>query len=180
MIQIASIGSEIRTPIPTVQNRAYATSRLAEEIERAKGQANYEFAILLVQFEGLTDITGRLGHAPTDDVWQLAVNVLVQDLRAQDLCSRLGGDEFLLVLPSASPAEARALVERLHARWHPATGSREAGVTLNAGCASYPGHGTTVEALFAAADESMYANSLEQDLLRSSPGLSSPGLQQVA
>jgi diguanylate cyclase (GGDEF)-like protein len=176
MTQLASIGSDIRTPVPTVQNRAYATSRLMEELEHAKGQPNYEFAILLVQFEGLTDITGRLGHAPTDDVWQRAVGVLVQDLRPTDLCCRLGGDEFLLILPSASPAEASALIERLHGRWHPADGTREAGVALHAGSASYPGHGTTVEALFSAADESLYANSLKQDSLRSA----ATSLQQVA
>lgn len=175
MTQFASIGSDVRTPVPTVQNRAYATSRLMEELERAKSQPNYEFAILLVQFEGLSDITGRLGHAPTDDVWQHAIGVLVQDLRPQDLCCRLGGDEFLLILPSASPAEASALVERLHSRWQPANGTREAAITLNAGCASYPGQGTTVEALFSAADEALYANSLQHDILRSAPSL-----QQVA
>jgi diguanylate cyclase (GGDEF)-like protein len=175
MTNLASIGSDARTPVPTLQNRAYATARLKEELERASGQVNYEFSILLVQFEGLTDITGRLGHAPTDDVWQLAIGVLTQDLRKQDLCCRLGSDDFLLILPSASLAEARALVQRLHDRWQPKAGTREAGIVLNAGCASYPGHGTTVEALFAAADESLYENSLEQDLLRSSSGL-----QQVA
>lgn len=175
MTTFASISSDVHTPVPTVQNRTYATARLAEELERAKTSAHYEFAILLVQFEGLSEITGRLGHAPTDDVWQLAVNVLVQDLRPQDLCCRLGGDEFLLVLPSASPAEASVLVERLHQRWQPKNGTREAGIALYAGSASYPGHGTTVEALFAAADESLYANSLKQDIVPSAPSL-----QQVA
>jgi len=175
MTTFASIGSDIRTPVPTVQNRTYATTRLAEELERAKTNAHYEFAVLLVQFEGLGDITGRLGHAPTDDVWQLAVDTLVRDLRSQDLCCRLGGDEFLLVLPSASPAEAGVLVERLHQRWQPKLGTREAGIALHVGAASYPGHGTTVEALLAAADQFLYVNSLEQDILRSAPAL-----QQVA
>jgi diguanylate cyclase len=175
MTTFASIGSDVHTPVPTVQNRTYATARLREELERAKTNVHYEFAIMLVQFEGLGDITGRLGHAPTDDVWQLAVTTLVQDLRPQDLCCRLGGDEFLLVLPSASPAEANVLVERLHQRWQPKHGTREGSIALHAGAACYPGHGKTVEALFAAADQFLYANSVAQDTLRSAPGL-----QQVA
>jgi diguanylate cyclase (GGDEF)-like protein len=172
---LASIGSDVRTPVPTLQNRAYATARLAEEIERAQYETNYEFSVLLVQFEGLMDITGRLGHAPTDDVWQLAITVLSQDLKPKDLCCRLGGDDFLVILPSASADEARVLVERLHARWQPKAGSREAGIALNAGCASYPRHGATVEALFAAADESLYANLVSHQV-----PAGGPGLQQVA
>jgi diguanylate cyclase (GGDEF)-like protein len=175
MTTLASIGSDVRTPVPTVQNRAYATARLAEEIDRATSDNNYEFSILLVQFEGLMDITGRLGHAPTDDVWQLAINVLSQDLKPRDLCCRLGGDDFLVILPSASPAEAAALVERLRLRWQPKAGSREAGIVLNAGCASFPGSGATVEALFAAADQSLYAYALSHEM-----PASAPGLQQVA
>lgn len=175
MKNLASIGSDVRTPAPALQNRAYATRRLAEEIERAKREALYEFSILLVQFDGLTEITGRLGHAPTDDIWQVAVNALAQDLKPQDLCCRLGGDEFLLILPSASRTEATALVERLRLRWQPKSGSREAGIVLNVGTASYPVEGTTVQALFAAADESLYTSTLPQDAVRTASGL-----QQVA
>jgi diguanylate cyclase (GGDEF)-like protein len=177
MTTFASIGSDVHTPVPTVQNRAYATARLAEEIDRAKREPNYEFSILLVQFEGLMDITGRLGHAPTDDVWQLAINVLSHDLKPQDLCCRLGSDDFLVVLPAASAAEAAVLVERLRLRWQPKRGSREAGILLNAGCASYPGNGTTVEALFAAADQSLYTYALSHEVPANASG---PGLQQVA
>lgn len=177
MTTLASIRSDVHTPVPTVQNRAYATARLAEEIDRAQREPNYEFSILLVQFEGLMDITGRLGHAPTDDVWQLAINVLSQDLKPKDLCCRLGGDDFLVILPSASAAEAAVLVDRLRLRWQPKAGSREAGILLNAGCASYPGNGATVEALFAAADQSLYAYTLAHEVATAGPAA---GLQQVA
>jgi len=177
MKSFASIGSDVQTPVPTVQNRAYATSRLEEEIDRAQREPNYEFSVLLVQFEGLMDITGRLGHAPTDDVWQLAINVLSQDLKPKDLCCRLGGDDFLVILPSASAAEAAVLVDRLRQRWQPKPGSREAGILLNAGCASYPGSGTTVESLFAAADQSLYTYALAHEVPTTA---AAAGLQQVA
>ncbi len=155
-----------------VWNRLHATNRLAEEVKHAGREAAYKFSILLVQFDGLSRMIFRLGHAPADDVWQRVLGALVHDLRAGDLCCRLGGDEFLLILPSVDQSVCGDLVDRLHQRWNPAPGTREATIELNIGPATYPAHGSTTEGLLAAADQAMNTDRLRNDLTRSPLGFS--------
>ncbi len=71
---------------------------------------------------------------------------------------RLGGDEFLVILPMTAPAEARIYVGRVERslleiqRLHPEFGS----CTLSIGIAESPRHGTTVSSVLAAADGALY------------------------
>jgi diguanylate cyclase (GGDEF)-like protein len=147
-----------KRPGPAKQwTRVHATKRLEEEGERASTQPTYRFSILLVEFEGLGDTADRLGYASEENVWRRALGFLVQDMSADDMCCRLSGDEFLLILPGKDDGAARDAMERLHRRAKPAALSREAGISINIGIASYPTHGSTVEQLLRAADETLHA-----------------------
>lgn len=157
MTRLTTTYREERPP-QKLWNRTHATERLVVEMTRAQQDANHEFSILLVEFDGLSDITDRLGDASGQDVWRRVLGVLIQDLSAQDLCCRLGGDEFLLILPAKGQPECAEVLEHIRGRWTPGAGTREASVEVNVGIASYPANGATVEALFGAADESLDAN----------------------
>ena len=133
-------------------NRGHGAERLDAEIERAQKDATHRFSIVLVQFDGLESVTDRLGHASTDCVWRRVLGVLTEDLGPKDLCCRLGGDDFMLILPSRSESECRVLAERLHRRWTFAPGTLEASLEMNVGIASYPAEGSTVGSLFCAVD----------------------------
>jgi diguanylate cyclase (GGDEF)-like protein len=171
MTSLGTLDFENR-PLPTqLWNRSHATRRLADELGRAAREQGYQFSVLLVEFDGLSDITDRLGYASGDDVWRRILGVLTQDLRTHDLCCRLGGDEFLLILPAKGPSECRAVAERLHRRWNPGVGTREATVAVNIGIAAYPGHGATIEDLLGSADEAMQSDRIRNDQLRSAGAL---------
>jgi diguanylate cyclase (GGDEF)-like protein len=148
-------------------NRSHATQRVAEELTRVQAESRYEFTILLVEFAGLSEITDRLGYAPADDVWRRVLGALLEDLNPDDLCCRLGGDEFLLILSGRGQLEAQFVVERLRRRWNPSPTSREAVVELNIGIASSPAYGRTIETLLAAADESSQADRMRNELIHS-------------
>lgn len=155
-------------PLPVKQpNRSHATRRLGEEMDRAARDAHYQFSIVLVQLEGLSDTADRLGYASGDDVWRRALTFLNQGLSSQDLCCRLSSEEFLLILPAQGHAEALAMVEALRRRWQPSAGTREAAVDLSIGIASYPTHGCRIEELLRAADEALDGDRVHNDLLRS-------------
>jgi diguanylate cyclase (GGDEF)-like protein len=171
MTSLGYLDLETRPQPTKLWNRSHATRRLADELNRADHDRDYQFSMLLVEFDGLSDITDRLGYASGDDVWQRILGVLMQDLRSNDLCCRLGGDEFLLILSGKGPAECRAVADRLHRRWSPGAGTREATVEVNIGIATYPGHGTTIEALMGTADEAMQSDRIRNDQLRSSVAL---------
>jgi diguanylate cyclase (GGDEF)-like protein len=179
MPSIISIDQHTRLPVTKLWNRNHATDRLAQEVSRSAQDPNYHFSILLISFEGLSQITDRLGYASGDDVWRRVLGLLLQDLRASDLCCRLGRDEFVLILPTRSPAECRGLVDRLRRRWNPGAGTREATIEVSIGIACYPAQGASVEQLLGAADEAMHANKVENELVRSAPELR-PALLQIA
>ncbi|MES1164679.1 MAG: GGDEF domain-containing protein [Verrucomicrobiota bacterium] len=151
-----------------LSNRTHATARLEEEMARAKRDTRGECSIVLVQFDGLSDVADRLGYAFGDDMWRHVLGVLVQDVRPQDMCCRLGGDEFLLILPGRGLAECRAVADRLCRRWNPGPGTRESNVEVNVGVAAFPSQGTTMGALLASADEDMQANRFQHEMLRGS------------
>ena len=86
--------------------------------------------------------------------------ILREGTRAEDMVCRLGGEEFILVLPGASLAATRDRAEGLRRLGAQAQvhhrGQSLGAVTLSVGVASYPDHGTTVEALVQAADRALY------------------------
>ena len=85
---------------------------------------------------------------------------LSHGLRSDDVCCRIGGDEFLLILPACGGEECRRFVKRVRARWQVEAAAQERvgaqAVAVSLGTASYPVHGATAEALCAVADGAMY------------------------
>jgi diguanylate cyclase (GGDEF)-like protein len=151
-----NLNRQDRPSVAKPWNRDHAVERLAAELERARAEHGYQCSILLIQFDGMGRATNRLGYASADNVVQRVQSMLMQELSTNDICCRLGGDEFLLILPAKGEQECRDWVERLHHRWSAANDS--ATIELGVGYASSPVHGFTSEALFAAADENMYAD----------------------
>ena len=145
---------------PTKQwTRIHATKRLEEEVERANADPSYYFSILLIEFDGLGDTADRLGYAAEEDVWRRALGFLAQDMTAQDMCCRLSGDEFLLILPGKNRDTACDAMERLKRRWKPASVSLDPRLQVSIGTASYSAtQGSTVEQLLRAADETLHAD----------------------
>jgi diguanylate cyclase (GGDEF)-like protein len=86
---------------------------------------------------------------------------LVSHVRAEDIACRYGGEEFVVILPEASPEMSRSRAEELwkgvqglHINVH---GELLRGVTASVGVAAFPGHGKTMSELLRAADAALYA-----------------------
>ena len=141
-------------------NRRYADVRLAEEIGRACSVPGYRFSVVVADVDDLKRINDREGHAAGDQALRWVASFLSHGLRSDDVCCRVGGDEFLLILPSCGVEECRRFAKRVRARWQVEAAAKERGgslaVEVSLGTASYPAHGTTAEALCAVADGSMY------------------------
>jgi diguanylate cyclase (GGDEF)-like protein len=168
-----SVSHPENTPALTrLWNRGHGADRLGLEIARAQLEIGYRFSILLVQFDGLDRVTDRLGHASTDSVWRRVLGVLTHDLGAEDLCCRLGGEEFMLIFPHQTGLECRVLVDRLRQRWTSARSPLETTMRLSVGIASYPDQGSTIEAMFGAGDEAMFADKNKDDTERSNESFS--------
>ena len=137
-------------------NRRYADVRLAEEIGRARGVPGYRFSVLVADVDDLKGVNDRQGHAAGDQALRWVAGFLSRGLRADDVCCRIGGDEFLVILPACGGDECRRFVKRVRARWQGEAGAHDHAVAVSLGTASYPVHGATAEALCAVADAAMY------------------------
>lgn len=81
-------------------------------------------------------------------------------IRAGDIACRFGGEEFVVILPRASLADAvqraEALRTGLRSLGDPASPTVVPSVTISVGVAAFPDHGSTSEELLAAADQALY------------------------
>ncbi len=138
-------------------NRRALEERLEAEISRGL-RHQLHTSVLLLDLDKFKIINDSMGHAAGDRLLMLVAKVLRQQARALDIVGRLGGDEFLVVLPMTKPTEAQVFVGRVQAnldqlaKSHPEFGQ----CTLSIGVAEAPRHGSTVGALLAAADTALY------------------------
>jgi diguanylate cyclase (GGDEF)-like protein len=93
-------------------NRRSGEQRLAEEISRAVRHER-PLTILLIDLDGLKQINDRLGHAAGDLVLKGFSERLRKAIRGSDLAVRLGGDEFMVLLPECRAEEVRHVLNRL-------------------------------------------------------------------
>lgn len=93
-------------------NRRSGEQRLAEEISRAVRHER-PLTILLIDLDGLKQINDRLGHAAGDLVLKSFSDRLRRAIRGSDLAVRLGGDEFMVLLPECRADEVKHVLNRL-------------------------------------------------------------------
>lgn len=119
-----------------------------------------QFALLYLDLDGFKPINDRHGHKAGDQVLMEVAERLRRHLRNTDTVARVGGDEFVMVLPRLICVEealnvARKLVEAIavpiEIGGHPVAVGGSIGISL------FPEHGTDAEALLKSADHAMYA-----------------------
>jgi diguanylate cyclase (GGDEF)-like protein len=147
-----------------VRNRRAILEMLDNEINRA-ARTGQPLSIALADIDHFKSINDTHGHQVGDVVLEEVAGRLEVTLRSYDAVGRYGGEEFLVVLPSADPEAALAVAERIRSQVaRPPTDERlaELRVTVSLGVASLadvPADGPPeqrAEALLRAADQAMY------------------------
>jgi diguanylate cyclase (GGDEF)-like protein len=124
---------------------------LTRELARAM-RGGVPVAVAMVDLDGFQAANERRGHAAGDELLRTAARCLASGVRTYDNVSRIGPDEFGLVLPGMEPEVARALLERLAA----AFASSAQGATVSAGVAGFPADGDTQGELVRLATGALY------------------------
>lgn len=122
-------------------------------------------AVLYLDLDGFKAVNDRAGHATGDRVLREVGQRLQQGLRQGDLVARVGGDEFVALLPGCRDSRAaRTIADDLRARLGlPCTlpdGPFRPDASIGIAC--YPRDGTDAEALLAHADRAMYISKRRQ------------------
>jgi diguanylate cyclase (GGDEF)-like protein len=138
-------------------NRRSHESMLAQAASRSE-RYGWSFALLLLDLDRFKSVNDRFGHAAGDAALRAVGREVRQLLRAGDVASRIGGDEFALLLPNGGPDILEPLLARLEDAVQSAVPG--AGVRFSAGMACYPAEAASMEELIALADERLYAAKL--------------------
>ena len=90
-----------------------AIRRYFERALRQTARRGVPYAVVILDLDWFKRINDTFGHRTGDLVLQDLATVLKGTLRAMDVAARFGGEEFVILLPSASSPEAAAVAERL-------------------------------------------------------------------
>lgn len=137
-------------------NRRSAMQALDREIMRAR-QSGGPLALLVFDIDHFKAINDTHGHTQGDLVLTEIGGIIRRQKRNRQFAARVGGEEFLMILPGADGRAASAAAERLRLAIDHGTRSSDApSVTVSVGHAAL-GPGDTSLTLFARADEALYA-----------------------
>ena len=138
-------------------NRSLLADRVGQSLSRVERNAE-SLALIFMDIDRFKNVNDSLGHRIGDELLIQVAGRLRHVLREEDTVSRLGGDEFILVLPSASAEGAAHVAEKvlksLSAPYQ--IEHHELNVTASLGIAMYPNDGHTYDALSMCADAAMY------------------------
>jgi diguanylate cyclase (GGDEF)-like protein/PAS domain S-box-containing protein len=139
-------------------NRALLTDRVGLAIERAR-RYGAKTAVFLIDLDGFKRVNDTLGHAAGDAVLVTAGVRLQAAVRGTDSVLRIGGDEFVIVMPEISDLlDVVQCGEKVLASLRQPMEIDERAVTIGAsiGVAVYPDSGATIDELLKQADSAMY------------------------
>jgi diguanylate cyclase (GGDEF)-like protein len=102
----------IRDPLTAIYNRRYIFERL-DEIVAEYGRRGRNFCISLIDLDNFKTVNDTHGHQAGDFVLKEFSGALSSSVRQYDLLGRYGGEEFIIISPSASAQETCAVIERI-------------------------------------------------------------------
>lgn len=136
-------------------NRRGFDEQLSVELERAT-HTRSSVALVLADCDDLKAINDRGGHELGDRVLEAFASCLRSSKRIEDAAARIGGDEFAIVMPGASPEAGRAMAERLRRELRTLSFHDGTRVEATFGVAAFPDDGTTTVDLVRSADRALY------------------------
>jgi diguanylate cyclase (GGDEF)-like protein len=132
----------------------------AIELERARRHGR-SLVVLTADIDHFTAVNDEFGHEAGDEVLRAVADVLSHEVRLDDLCGRLGGEEFAVALRDTGIGEAVDVADRVcqHIRSLRIRGSDKPVVRLSMsiGAAAYPDSGTELDDVLLAADNALFA-----------------------
>jgi diguanylate cyclase (GGDEF)-like protein/PAS domain S-box-containing protein len=147
----------IRDPITSLYNSCYMKESLKHELARA-ARVKSPISILRIRLDQYQKAGEVYGDKAGVEILKIMGSIIYRFIRRGDLASRTGGEDFLLVMPGASPDIAKARAEQLLKAFHDSIlnylGSKIE-CTFSCGVASFPAQGETADGLLVSAETSL-------------------------
>lgn len=147
-----------RDPLTNLYNRRYLSDSVAREFAKAKREGT-KCSIVMLDIDHFKQLNDNYGHDLGDDALKQLSDCLLEQIRSSDIPCRLGGEEFLIVLPNSDLTDAQNKAEKIRvAISQIAVETRSSCVQFTAsfGVASFPEHGENLDQILKAADRALY------------------------
>jgi diguanylate cyclase (GGDEF)-like protein/PAS domain S-box-containing protein len=146
-------------PLTRLPNRRLLQDRLNQAVIHAR-RSDSRLALMFVDLDRFKPVNDQFGHRAGDELLQAVAKRLQDCVRESDTVARIGGDEFVVLLPSIEDAhDAVRVMEKIHGALQQdfalPDGVRVS-ISSSAGIAVYPEHGADEASLLAHADAAMY------------------------
>jgi diguanylate cyclase (GGDEF)-like protein len=157
---VPSLKEEARTdPKTELANMKHWNQLAQAEVERAR-RFGRPLSVVLADFDLLREVNNHHGHLVGDQMIRRVADAIRAALREYDVPARFGGDEFAILMPETTLAEAMTVAERIRRgvesiELKAGDGSSPA-ASVSIGVALFPGHGRSASDLLAAADRAVY------------------------
>ncbi|NMM19059.1 MAG: diguanylate cyclase [Rhodoferax sp.] len=146
-------------PLTHLPNRRLLQDRLHQAVAHAKRDSR-RLGLLFIDLDQFKPVNDEFGHKAGDELLQAVAHRLQACVRESDTVARIGGDEFMVLLPSIEVAQdATGVAEKIHAMLkQPFTlaEGQTVSISSSAGIAIYPEHGRDEATLTSHADTAMY------------------------
>src|SRR5229473_518980 len=142
-------------PLTGLHNRRLAQERLTTEIARSQ-RHGHSLTIMMIDLDGFKPLNDRYGHSAGDLILKGFAERLTKAIRGSDLAVRLGGDEFLVLLPECQLGQVQHVLDRLR-QLEVAFSEEKISFAFSAGWADHQ-PGESPEQFLQRADQALYAN----------------------
>jgi diguanylate cyclase (GGDEF)-like protein len=166
-VRLATEESQSRSdPLTHIPNRRYFYDEAEKEIARA-GRYGQPFTMVYIDLDDFKLINDRLGHEVGDRLLTLVANNMQINLRKPEIVARMGGDEFVILLPETGSDAAQEVLGRLRRVLGDLMRENGWEVTFSIGAVTYLHPPSTVDQMVKRADSLMYAAKREgKNLIR--------------
>jgi len=134
---------------------------MEEELKRQELNGKLPVAVIMADVNGLKLANDVFGHAEGDKLLKKAAEAIKKCCRKEDLVSRWGGDEFLVVLPQTSAQAAEEIAKRIKTATQ-AYGTEHLRLSIALGCSTKETAGEKLEEVVKEAEERMYRQKLNE------------------
>ncbi|HRX42576.1 MAG TPA: diguanylate cyclase [Clostridia bacterium] len=133
---------------------------LEEEFSRLDVKRNYPLSVIMADVNGLKLANDAFGHVEGDNILKNTAGILGDSCREDDIIARVGGDEFMILLPGTNAEDTKRIIERIEKSRFSGEETRLP-VSISLGYAVKTDEGQDMDDLFKVAEDSMYRNKLD-------------------
>ncbi len=184
-ITVAGLFEEVKKqaitdPLTGLYNRRYFEENIIKEAERSL-RLKQPFSLIALDLDYLKRINDTYGHQYGDIAIKTIGNVLKKEARSIDIPSRIGGEEFELLLPGVDSKGALIAAERIRKSIENQVIDTIGGITASIGVATFLEHSDRIDELTELADQAMYKAKISgRNQVRIAQKIDSTSWQQTA